>query len=81
MQFLPRKSDALRRQGGSLSLATWVVEQGVLSDAPTAVARLTPRVGGRLVCLWLLGALDLDVPCTPRNTGKIDPSYGGLAPG
>src|SRR5262245_47718898 len=43
-QFLPRKSEDLRRQGGSVYLATWVVEQGALSDATTAVSRLTHSV-------------------------------------
>jgi hypothetical protein len=59
----------------------WVVEQGALSDATMAVARLTHSVGGRLVCLWLLGELDICVHCTPLNAGKIDQPYGGLAHG
>src|SRR5215831_9896811 len=58
-----------------------VVEQGALSDATTAVLRLTHSSGGRLVCLWLLGELDLDVPCAPLNAGKIDQPFpgGGLS--
>jgi len=58
-----------------------VVEQGVLSDATTAVSRLTHSVGSRLVCLWLLGALGLYVAGAPLNAGKIDQPYGGLAHG
>jgi hypothetical protein len=46
-----------------------------------AVSRLTPRVGSRLVCLGLLGALGIYVPCAPLNAGKIDQPYGGLAHG
>jgi len=58
-----------------------VVEQGALSDVTTAVLRLTHSSGGRLVCLWLLGALDLDVLCAPLNAGKIDQPFpgGGLS--
>jgi hypothetical protein len=59
----------------------WVVEQGALSDGTTPVSRLTDSVGSRLVCLWLLGALDISVPCAPLNAGKIDQRYGGLAHG
>lgn len=47
----------------------------------TAVSRLTHSVGNRLVCLWLLGELDIYVPCAPLNAEKIDQPYGGLAPG
>jgi len=46
-----------------------------------AVSRLTHSVGSRLVCLWLLGELDIYVPCAPLNAGKIDQPYGGLAHG
>ena len=42
---------------------------------------LTHSVGSRLVCLWLLGDRDIDVPCTPLNAGKIDQPYGGWAHG
>jgi hypothetical protein len=59
----------------------WVVEQGALSDATTAVSCLTHSVGGRLVCLWLLGDLDIYVPYAPLNAGKIDQPYGGVAHG
>ena len=59
----------------------WVVEQGALSDATTAVSRLIHSVGSRLVCLWPLGALGIYVAGTPLNAGKIDQPYGGLAHG
>jgi hypothetical protein len=52
-----------------------------LSDATTAVARLTHRVGSRLVCLGLLGLLGIYGPGAPGNAGKIDHPYGGLAHG
>jgi len=48
----------------------WVVEQGALSDAMTAVSRLTHSVGGRLVCLWLLGDWPLTSLVLPSRQGK-----------
>ena len=80
-QFLPSKADDLRRQGGSVYLAKWVVEEGVLRDATTTVSRLTHSVGSRLVCLWLLAVLGIYVAGAPRNAGQIDQPYGDLAPG
>jgi len=62
-------------------LPSGVVEQGVLRDATATVSRLTHRVGSRLVCLWLLGTLGIDVAGAPLNAGKIDQPYGGLAHG
>ncbi|HJY84269.1 MAG TPA: hypothetical protein VKK81_24695 [Candidatus Binatia bacterium] len=52
-----------------------------MSDAMTVVSRLTPSVGSRLVCLWLLGALGIYVAGAPLNAGKIAQPYGGLAYG
>jgi hypothetical protein len=47
-----------------------VVEQGALRNATTAVSCLTHSVGGRLVCLWLLGELGIYVSWAPLNAGK-----------
>jgi hypothetical protein len=57
------------------------VEEGVLSDATTAVSRLTPSVGSRVVYLGLLGLLGIYGAGAPLNAGKIDQPYGGLAHG
>src|SRR4030095_10332784 len=51
-------------------LPSAVVEQGVLSDAATAVSRLIHSVGSRLLCLWLLGLWAFTSRVLPSTRGK-----------